>query len=151
MPTAWKEAAADLRQPYWDWAANLAPPREVLQLRNLSILQPDGTELDVVNPLFSYRFASTASSFADVDETFRQVAGLTTRHARQIARQTYNLLIRVNDWFDFSTNAADGVSATSSLESIHDDVHGTIGGFMGSVPYAGESNTFILNPAYFLY
>lgn len=138
MPPAWKQAAANLRQPYWDWAATLTPPTEVLVSRNLSILQPDGTERTIVNPLFSYRFADRASSFADVDETFRRTSGLTILHARQITRQTYNLLTRVDDWFGFSTNAADGDSTDSSLESIHDDIHVTIGGMMGSVPWAGE-------------
>lgn len=138
MPPAWKQAARALRQPYWDWASGLTPPAEVLQLRQISILQPDGSNRTVDNPLFSYKFADTASSFANVNETFRRPSNLTLTHGRQLARQTYDLLTRVNDWFGFSTNAAGGDSISSSLESIHDDIHGTIGGMMGSVPYSGK-------------
>ena len=34
---AWVQAAEELRQPYWDWAANAIPPDEVVALPKVTI------------------------------------------------------------------------------------------------------------------
>lgn len=144
----WKAAAKNLRAPYWDWAQHLTPPNEVFTQTNVSILQPDGSNISVRNPLYSYHFATRESSFANRDETFRRPSGFNTAHARQITKQTYDLLTKVRDWFGFATDAADGISIASSLESIHGDIHGSVGGYMGAVPYAGKSQSAFLSSVY---
>ena len=53
--TAWIEAAASIRQPYWDWAKNSLPPDEVITLDKVTIIRADGPAV-VDNPLFAYGF-----------------------------------------------------------------------------------------------
>ena len=56
-----------------------------------------------------------------------------------ITSSTYNLLTRVKTWPAFSNHTAgDGGSASNSLEAIHDEIHGTIGGQMGDPSVAGK-------------
>ena len=54
----WKQAAKDIRQPYWDFAANSVPPDEVITLTRVKITVPDGRRIDVTNPLHHYTFQS---------------------------------------------------------------------------------------------
>ena len=57
-----------------------------------------------------------------------------------ITDSTYRLLSRVRTWPAFSNHSpGDGGSSSNSLESIHDEIHGMIGGHMGVVPVAGSS------------
>ena len=60
---AWMRAAEELRQPYWDWAANAIPPDEVIALPEVAIIAPEGRRIYVRNPLYSYSFNPTESSF----------------------------------------------------------------------------------------
>lgn len=55
----WRQAAAELRQPFWDWAApgQAVPPDEVIRLAKVVIrAKPDGKHTEVENPLFTYKF-----------------------------------------------------------------------------------------------
>ena len=61
----WRQAATDLRQPYWDWAANPVPPDEVLTLTKVTITISDGTTKEVDNPLYHYKFNPIDASFYD--------------------------------------------------------------------------------------
>jgi tyrosinase len=55
-----------------------------------------------------------------------------------ITSSTYNLLSRVHTWPAFSNHTAgDGGSASNSLEAIHDEIHGYVGGQMGDPAVAG--------------
>jgi tyrosinase len=58
----WLRAAQDLRAPYWDWAANSIPPPEVISLKYLDIVKPEGKKT-VENPLFQYKFDPVHPSF----------------------------------------------------------------------------------------
>ncbi len=60
---AWKDAANQLRQPYWDWAKNSVPPAEVVELKLVTITGPDGDKTVVDNPLYNYNFDPIDSSF----------------------------------------------------------------------------------------
>jgi Common central domain of tyrosinase len=52
---------------------------------------------------------------------------------------TYNLLMRVHTWPEFSNHiAGDGRITVSSLEAIHDNIHGYIAGQMGDPAVAGN-------------
>jgi tyrosinase len=56
-----------------------------------------------------------------------------------ITSSTYNLLSRVHTWPAFSNHTAgDGGSASNSLEAIHDEIHGYVGGQMGDPAVAGN-------------
>lgn len=59
----WQSAAANLRQPYWDWAAEPVPPAEVISLEQVTIITPDGNRTAVDNPLRRYKFHPIDSSF----------------------------------------------------------------------------------------
>lgn len=57
-----------------------------------------------------------------------------------ITTSTYNLLSRVNTWPAFSNHTpGDGGSSSNSLEAIHDEIHGIVGGQMGYPQVAGSS------------
>lgn len=60
---AWVQAAEQIRQPYWDWAANSVPPDEVIALKQVTITGPNGSRISVNNPLFHYTFHPIDSSF----------------------------------------------------------------------------------------
>ena len=62
---SWKQAAANLRTPYWDWASKPTPPDEVIAMENVTITQPDGSRKSVPNPLYRYQFHPVPSYFPD--------------------------------------------------------------------------------------
>ena len=62
-PTGWKKAGDEIRQPYWDWAVNTVPPDEVIALKQVTIVTPDGKRTAVDNPLYNYTFHPVDSSF----------------------------------------------------------------------------------------
>ncbi|KAJ7611568.1 tyrosinase, partial [Mycena polygramma] len=142
-----KQAALDLRQPYWDWARNAVPPPEVISLDTVSIIAPNGQTTQVDNPLRRYTFHPIDPSFPDPysswNTTLRcpdttdpdatddvDVLTSTLRTAqRQLTSKTYNLLTRVHTWPAFSNHTpGDGGSTSNSLEAIHDGVHVDVGG-----------------------
>ena len=61
----WKQAANNLRQPYWDWAKNAIPPDEVIALKQVTIIGKDGKAVEVDNPLYHYVFHPIDASFPD--------------------------------------------------------------------------------------
>ncbi|KAK0223503.1 photo-regulated tyrosinase [Armillaria fumosa] len=164
----WKAAAANLRAPYWDWAANSVPPPEVISLTTVNIIKPDGKSGPVANPLLNYGFHPIDKSFP------RPYSGwpTTLRHPTSarpnatsdindlksdlsaaqddITTSTYNLLTRVHTWPAFSNHTpGDGGSSSNSLEAIHDGIHDDIGagGHMGDPAVAGFDPIFFLHHA----
>lgn len=73
---AWKQAAANLRSPYWDWASKPVPPDEVIALENVTITGPDCTKKSVPNPLHHYKFHPLPSYFPSSVKTYET----TVRH-----------------------------------------------------------------------
>lgn len=61
----WQKAAADLRQPFWDWARNSVPPAEVISMSKVTIATPDGKQTQIDNPLFHYRFHPIEPTFPE--------------------------------------------------------------------------------------
>ena len=59
------QAAADFRQPFWDWAKNIVPPAEVISLRQVTITTPDGKRTQVDNPIFQYKFHPIDPTFPE--------------------------------------------------------------------------------------
>lgn len=60
---SWVAAAANIRQPYWDWAANAVPPDQVIAMKQVTITGPNGSKITVDNPLYHYKFNPIDPSF----------------------------------------------------------------------------------------
>ncbi|KAJ6502787.1 tyrosinase [Mycena vitilis] len=142
-----KQAAASLRQPYWDWAQHSVPPPEVISLDTVSIIAPNGQKIQVANPLRRYTFHPVDPSFpapysgwnttlrwpntfdASARENIKVLTSTSNSAQSQLKTKTYNLLTRVHTWPAFSNHTpGDGGSSSNSLEAIHDSVHVDIGG-----------------------
>ncbi len=89
----WKKAAADLRQPFWDWARNSVPPAEVISEKQVTITGPDGKSHRVDNPLYHYRFhpiePTFSAPYSNWSTTFRHPTSLDAN-----AQDDINLLKR---------------------------------------------------------
>jgi tyrosinase len=72
----WVAAAQSLRCPYWDWAINSVPPAEVISLKTLDIVTPDGKTTSVPNPLIQYPFNPIHPSFTSPYSSWKT----TVRH-----------------------------------------------------------------------
>ncbi|KAF8874304.1 tyrosinase [Mucidula mucida] len=144
---AWKQAATDIRQPYWDWAANAIPPDQVIALKQVSITGPEGKMVTVDNPLYHYKFHPVDPSFpapySGWTTTLRQPGSTRPNATDDVARlrlvlgraqsditsSTYSMLTRVHNWTAFSNHTVgDGGSSSNSLEAIHDGIHVNVGG-----------------------
>jgi len=153
----WKQAALDLRIPYWDWVSNSVPPDCVIMGETISILDYDGRTVKVDNPLIRFRFLQRHCDLFDgplstsvttlrhpdiqgvekVDELIQTLGNSQSR----IMDDTFALLSWVHDWDAFSNHSAHESSVTNSLEAIHDQIHVDIGGtgHMGEISVAGKS------------
>ncbi|KAF8500854.1 photo-regulated tyrosinase [Russula emetica] len=159
----WISVAQNLRAPYWDWATNSVPPPEVISLQNVNIITPDGKTSSVPNPLYQYTFNPVDPSFPSPWKTYKTTIRDPARNApsvtdvqhltgdlkaiqRDLTSSTYNLLSRVRTWPAFSNHSVgDGGSSSNSLEAIHDEIHGTIGGHMGRPEFAAFDPIFFLH------
>ncbi|KAI0667737.1 tyrosinase [Trametes maxima] len=162
----WCKVAADLRQPYWDWAKSVVPPPELTIMERVIIITPSGKHKAVANPLLRYRFCPVDSSFADpftewpttirhptCEGSHGQVdidAFLAMLEANQadITSKTYGLLTRTHTWDAFSCHSPGNAPCISnSLEAIHDAVHDCVGGggHMGDPAYAAFDPIFMFH------
>ncbi|KAA1472059.1 photo-regulated tyrosinase [Dentipellis sp. KUC8613] len=164
----WSKAAANLRQPYWDWASNTIPPPEVISLQQVTITTFNGSKVKVDNPLVRYKFHPIDPSFPqpysnwpttlrhatsndanakdNVDELKRTLASVQS----DVTSKIYNLLTRVHTWPAFSNHTpGDGGSSSNSLEAIHDGIHVDVGGNgqMSDPSVAGFDPIFFLHHA----
>lgn len=144
-------AASTIRWPYWDWAAQ--PPNggnnfpDVVAQNPITINAQTGSKT-IANPLFSYKFASTANlvytPFKSWQHTLRyptsDASTGTSQDAKAVSAfnniraslqdQVYQLMTTCSDYLHFSNDDA-GSSSTScsnSLEGIHNTIHTTCGG-----------------------
>ncbi|KAG7085489.1 hypothetical protein E1B28_003052 [Marasmius oreades] len=144
----YKDAAENVRQPYWDWARNSVPPAEVISMDQVTILAaPDGRKVKVSNPLRRYTFHPIDKSFprpynqwkstyryptstsANPTEDIDGMKRTLQKAQSQIRSTTYNMLTRVDTWPAFSNHTVgDGGSSSNSLEAIHDGIHVDVGG-----------------------
>jgi tyrosinase len=149
-------AAKRVRIPYWDWAVDNSAIPAIVKQPMISVIRPgkygrNGTKTERVNinnPLYSYRFTDAALKneyfsgfYIQAPETLRQptdaytshddVADTTMQRNYAARRQnTYNLF-SIPSFAEFSSTAfsAGGVpNAWTSVESIHNQVHGSLGG-----------------------
>jgi tyrosinase len=163
----WVTAAHKLRLPYWDWATNCVPPPEVISMETVNIVTPDGQTTAVVNPLLKYTFNPIPRAFPqpysawpttirhpdnpnspDATTDVQALVDDLSSIQEDITSSTYNLLSRVATWPAFSNHTAgDGGSASNSLEAIHDEIHGYVGGDMGDPAVAAHDAIFFLHHA----
>ncbi|KAJ6568852.1 hypothetical protein B0H19DRAFT_1373291 [Mycena capillaripes] len=146
-------AATQLRLPYWDWGVNAVPPPQIIELPRVPITAPDGTQRLVTNPFLAYQFNPLPSSFpSQVDSqviplnvwptTLRYPTDLTNTatsnfaalrtvlngNQSSITNNVFNMLIRTNTWANFSNHIISTGPQINNIESVHDQIHGLVGG-----------------------
>ncbi|KAF3903032.1 Tyrosinase [Arthrobotrys entomopaga] len=161
--TKYRNAAKQVRWPYWDWA--VATPGQQSHLPKcvmtpeISVMQPDkngkAVKATITNPFYGYKFKGTENSFltkpfaggleasnrrpkTSLGSSQDQITD-TTMESGFITRRkkAYDLLSTNSTYNDFS----------NSLENIHNDVHVQIGGpgLMAYIPYAAFEPMFWLH------
>lgn len=149
----WQTAAARVRLPYWDWAQDDSAIPDILMRPTVTVTRPGANggqpqQTNIPNPLYQYRFTNDglrARHFdglqAEAQITLRQPVNARTSdndeadsemRANFDARRsnTYNLF-SIPNFSAFSSSAfqsGDSPSAWVSVESIHNQIHASIGG-----------------------
>ncbi|KAF1973430.1 Di-copper centre-containing protein [Bimuria novae-zelandiae CBS 107.79] len=153
----WQSALRGLRIPYFDWAAE--PPRgepavpTSIRDQTVSVIKPQG-RVTIRNPLYSYSWGNSLPS----EMGWGPSNGYPTTLRRPVSNRSDNygvnaifgqarvgwrqrvfaLFASGQPWGRAST-AAFGVktirSNADSFESIHDDIHGQVGGVDGHMAY----------------
>lgn len=166
----WVKAAAELRQPYWDWARSQGPvpPEEIISVTQVKITKPNGVKAFVDNPFLAFTFptddsrASFDGDFQIWPQTLRNPDGEGPDAASSVDSlkanlnlkvlnlrlNTYKALWGLGTWNEFSTKGAtQGGKPVSSLEAIHDTVHVRVGwgGHMGDLSVAAFDPIFYLH------
>ncbi|KAF2196129.1 Di-copper centre-containing protein [Delitschia confertaspora ATCC 74209] len=170
----WKNAAATLRMPYWDWA-KVPPNGEAstptsIRDKTVTVTTPSGQQT-IDNPLYSYNFGTVPSEMGGLPwNNFpvtlrRPVANPTRSNNNELATVMNQRRINMRDrlygifssgasWGDVSTSAI-GVRTSQngnnvdSFESIHDIVHTSIGGESGGNMYYLDISSF--DPIFWLH
>jgi tyrosinase len=144
----WKQAARDIRQPYWDWGYwpndpdYVSLPPECITMEELEIIDFDGKKVKIVNPMMRYKFhpidPSFEGDFANWEYSIRypdankkeniqgMIEGLKST-APGLREWTFNMLTKNYTWELFSYTGASSHSHANSLEMVHNTVHFMIG------------------------
>ncbi|KAI1794979.1 photo-regulated tyrosinase [Ganoderma leucocontextum] len=162
--TEWRQAAAELRQPFWDWAASgqAVPPDEIIRLSKIVIrAKPDGKPTEVDNPFLAYTFKSILPGcippFDKWTTTLRYpknnqsdpdaFARALSANQESLTSQTYFLFTLLNTWPEFSNARAElGGNPATSLEGIHNTIHDLSGG--GG--HTGEISVAAFDPIFYM-
>jgi tyrosinase len=144
-------AAQNLRMPYWDWAApqnggNTVP--DVLVQPQVTVNTPSGQQT-IDNPVYSYKFhpvdsRMVYSPFTTWDRTYRHPLSqdavtqnndqdlIATMNGQQtsLASRLFNLFANYQNYGQVSNEAwyQDQSGNYDSIESVHDTIHGLVGG-----------------------
>ncbi|MCJ1262196.1 hypothetical protein MMC22_002066 [Lobaria immixta] len=166
----YQEAAKTLRIPYWDWALSSRMP-DLTNTRWITINAPHGRR-NVSNPLYEYTFhpQPSAADFPPDDSTqvslyhhsvrYPDAAGNSqpelsnlqlVKNGQGLHDQTYKLIAEASGYGPFSNNVDDDLgNHYLSLETIHDGIHGMVGGgggHMSFIPYSSFDPIFWLHHA----
>ncbi|KAF3922073.1 Tyrosinase [Dactylellina cionopaga] len=155
--TQYLAAASRLRLPYWDWAdpgTQSYLPAITMQL-NVAVTRPDGSgnpvSAVITNPLFAYRFLS-ASSIAPFGSPFN--AHMITARQPDGSWNDRSNIASSNMQTGFSSRVTSTYNAflsttynlfSNRIEGVHDGVHGSIGGNMGSIAVSAFDPIFWLH------
>jgi len=144
---AWVQAAQDLRQPYWDWGFQLVPPEELINKRDVAIVDYNGKKITVPNPILRYGFHPVDPSFNTGDPSFKlRNSRITVRNPNRNLQEdipalinkmqldadntrdsTYKMLKDSDTWELFSNHGVGDESHANSLEAVHDHIHVIVG------------------------
>ena len=165
--TRYQNAVETLRVPYWDWASNPSLPT-ILSQPTLNINTPNGVR-SLENPLARYTFRPIPSAnefpqnfpLSHAPRTQRtpdsngndQVAAINAAmqaNSKTLTDKVYYLVARQSDYAPFSNTgfpAERRNGSYDSLESIHNQVHGLVGGngHMAYVPFSTFDPLFWLH------
>lgn len=155
----YRQAADNLRMPYWDWTMDATIP-DVFQQPNLTINAAWGSET-VENPMYRYNWHPYDSSALDnIYPNFNWTVRAPTDQGQQTADQqlaaqqqqlhdgAYTLFSSQKNYTLFSnTNANDGGAGHQSLENIHNTIHLNVGGDMTYLWIAAMDPIFFLHHA----
>ncbi|KAJ3230121.1 hypothetical protein HDU81_004773 [Chytriomyces hyalinus] len=158
---AWINVAETIRFPYYDWASDaslLDPCPQIFTNPYMDIMAPPhGLSKRIENPFTSFTIPN--ATFNKFPKSLRK-KGRTTFRKRSItqrlvaqSRDQVRLLFDPflsGNWSDFSNHNANRTRDKDdtdprnfhSLEHIHDNVHGAIGGFMGDPSIASYDPVF---------
>jgi tyrosinase len=173
----WQRDATRVRLPFWDWSSNGSQMPGALRAATITVTRPNRStgqpeRVTITNPLYAYRFRSTAalramsnrSPYRDVPATRRcpprdlSSNNMGAANANMVnsfsqrREQTCNVLMTSQTTFNsMSNNAFDAGQRPSqfvSLEGIHDAVHVNMGcsyGHMTFVEYSAFDPVFWLH------
>ncbi|RVD88729.1 uncharacterized protein DFL_002904 [Arthrobotrys flagrans] len=146
LRTRYQRAANRFRLPYWDWASDAQVPPIIGSQATVRVRKPQGF-VTIPNPMISYVFHPFRSSFFPFPpfNTWRRTLRQPDRNgnsrpavvnqqlrANQISlrNRVFNLLNYQRQFNIFSNKAwNDGNDGNQdSIESIHDLIHGLVGG-----------------------
>jgi len=141
------------RCSYWDWARDGSAIPAILMQPTVTVTRPGANggqpeQTNIPNPLYQYRFTNDgfraqyfSGSQAQAQITLRQPANVQTsrndeadrqmRANYETCRQDTFVLFNIPDFSAFSSSAfqsGDAPTSWTSIESIHNQVHGFIGG-----------------------
>ncbi|KIM27070.1 hypothetical protein M408DRAFT_311628 [Serendipita vermifera MAFF 305830] len=168
-------AAQKFRIPYWDWAYYADPPDVVTKQMQVTLNGPKGVRtLD--NPLYRYRFHPAqgvefpnSGQFSSWPTTVRwptnaqanatsssdQMDAFLLNQTLTIRDSTYNLLMSIHNYGFFSNDRYPGPRTDpvnfASLETIHNGIHGSIGGVSGVGGHMGNPDFAAFDPIFWLH
>ncbi|TVY48584.1 Polyphenol oxidase [Lachnellula occidentalis] len=146
----YQTAADNLRLPYWDWASISTMP-DVVSQPTVTITTPDGDQ-DVDNPLFTYKFQQfpmnttlfPGGGLANSPQTWRDNSADQSLQNSNLMNRAWYTLTKSTNYSSFATTVTSG----TSMESVHNSVHGAVGGqsgFMTFLDYAAFDPIFWLH------
>ncbi|KAL6707337.1 hypothetical protein ACN47E_004116 [Coniothyrium glycines] len=169
----WRNAATNLRMPYWDWAQDGGSNTVPIQIREptVTVTKPSG-QATIANPLYSYSFGSSLPSemgggpWNNWPATLRRPVANPTRHNNNEMNARFNaqrISLRDRIFALFSSKQNWGAASTSSIgvrtdlsgsgvdsfESLHDAIHNAAGGETGGHMYYLDVSAF--DPIFWLH
>ncbi|KAI9712251.1 MAG: hypothetical protein M1828_001729 [Chrysothrix sp. TS-e1954] len=169
-------AAKGMRLPYWEWAhkpANDWVTASALINPTVSVHTPSGQQT-IANPIYSYkmqvlnqadtegapwnewpntlRYPTTNNAAAKSDE-MDIVNGIGANLAN-LRSSIYNVMYKCPNWLEFADDSASSSSAgcSTSLESIHDNIHNIVGGGgAGGIGHMTDLSHAGFDPIFFLH
>ena len=167
--TRYATAASIFRIPYWDWAVDSSDGMqypEILSQKTVTVIKPSGQSV-IQNPLYSYEFHPLDpkdlpdAPFSQWKQTLRYPSSQTSSATSQDAKlatimdnqgpplkdRLYNLFTDYPEYTYFSNKSwyPDSTGNYDSLESVHDQIHGLVGGHMAVVDYSAFDPVFYLH------
>jgi tyrosinase len=171
----WRNAAATLRMPYWDWAMDpgQGQPTVPTAMRDqrVTVTKPQG-RVEIANPLYSYSWGNSMPNemgggpWNSFPQTLRRpVSNPTRSNNNEMNARFDNMRVSLRDrvfalfsskqsW-GFASSSQIGVrtdlsgSGTDSFESVHDAIHNTAGGESGGHMYYLDMSAF--DPLFWLH